>query len=172
MQRLREGIRSAWSHLSPRSRYYRFGYVAGELSRLQLDYLVDLDNRDRLAWCAAIEDGAETIGIGLARYVRLADEPEVAEFAVTVVDEHQHAGLGSLLLARLLDSAARAGLAVLRGYVRRGNKAMIALARKYGGVEHLEDEWLRIDIPVSPDLPAREAEIRPADAPGDASRRS
>lgn len=153
MARLREGIRSAWSHLSPRSRYYRFGYVASELTRRQLDYLVDLDNRDRLAWCAATENGVEATGIGLARYVRLGSEPGVAEFAITVVDEYQHAGLGSQLLARLLDSAARAELELLRGYVKRDNVAMIALARKYGGIEHLEDEWLRIDIPVRPCMP-------------------
>ena len=148
MDVLREGIRSAWSHLSPKSRYYRFGYVPSHLSSRQLDYLADLDNRDRLAWCAGILDGKESIGIGLARYIRLVREHEVAEFAITVIDEFQHMGLGSLLLARLIDSAAAADLKILRGYVQKGNRAMIALGKKFGGLEHDEHDWLRIDIPV------------------------
>ena len=38
-QHLKEGIRSAWCHLSPESRFYRFGYVPRQLSEQQLDYL-------------------------------------------------------------------------------------------------------------------------------------
>ena len=148
MDTLKAGIRSAWSHLSPKSRYQRFGYVPGQLSGQQLDYLADLDNKDRLAWCAGIRKGKESTGIGLARYIRLDREPDVAEFAITVVDEYQHSGLGSHLLAHLIDTARAAGLKILRGYVQKGNSAMIALGKKFGGIEYHEDDWLRIDIPV------------------------
>lgn len=147
---IKEGIRTAWCHLSPESRYYRFGYGINQLTDKQLDYLADLDNADRLAWCAFAQGETDSIGIGLARYVRLKDEPDIAEFAVTVIDEYQHSGLGSLLLTRLIESAKDAELKVLRGYVRNSNKAMISLARKFGGVAHPEDDWLRIDIPVVP----------------------
>jgi len=149
-QHLKEGIRSAWCHLSPESRYYRFGYVPQQLSEQQLDYLANLDNSDRLAWCAFIPDDPQETGIGLARYVRIEDEPGVAEFAVTVVDEYQHSGLGGLLVARLIDSAREAHLKVLRGYIRPNNRAMLALARKFGGVAHSEDDYLLVDIPVPP----------------------
>lgn len=147
---LKEGIRSAWCQVSPESRYYRFGYGVSQLSEKQLDYLSDLDNKDRLAWCAFVHGETAPTGVGLARYVRLKDEPGVAEFAVTVVDEYQHLGLGSQLLARLIESAKEADLKTLRGYVRAGNKAMLALARKFGGIPQPEDDWLRIDIPVTP----------------------
>lgn len=147
---LKEGIRSAWCHVSPESRFYRFGYGVNQLTERQLDYLADLDNKDRLAWCAFVQSEAASTGIGLARYVRLKDEPGVAEFAITVVDQYQHSGLGSLLIAQLIESAKEADLKTLRGYVRRGNKAMLALAGKFGGISQPEDDWLRVDIPVIP----------------------
>lgn len=151
---LKQGIQSAWCHLSPESRYYRFGYGVNRLTERQLDYLADLDNRDRLAWCAFVQSETVSTGIGLARYVRLKDEPDVAEFAITVIDEYQHSGLGSLLMARIIESAKAADLKGLRGYVQKGNKAMLALAEKFGGVTRSEDDWLIIDIPVMPDQEA------------------
>ena len=147
-QHLKEGIRSAWCHLSPESRYYRFGYVPQQLSEQQLDYLANLDNHARLAWCAFIEDDTEQTGIGLARYVRIADEPGVAEFAITIVDEYQHQGLGRLLLQRLIESAVEARLKILRGYVRPGNRAMLTLAKQLGGTAHAQDDYVVVDIPV------------------------
>ena len=148
-QHLKDGIRSAWCHLSPESRFYRFGYIPRELSEQQLDYLANLDNRARLAWCAFIEQGGEMSGIGLARYMRIKDAPGIAEFAITVVDDYQHLGLGRLLLERLIESAGVAGLDILRGYVRPGNQSMLALAKKLGGTVSQEDDYMRVDIPIA-----------------------
>jgi acetyltransferase len=147
-QHLKEGIRSAWCHLSPESRFYRFGYVPRQLSEQQLDYLANLDNHARLAWCAFVEDDTEQTGIGLARYVRIADEPGVAEFAITIVDEYQHQGLGRLLLQQLIESAGEARLKILRGYVHPGNRAMLSLAKQLGGESHTENDYVLVDIPV------------------------
>lgn len=147
-QHLKEGIRSAWCHLSPESRYYRFGYVPQQLSEQQLDYLANLDNRARLAWCATIEEGTDTTGIGLARYVQIEEQPGVAEFAITIVDEYQHLGLGKLLMERLIKSAGVAGLKVLQGYVRPGNRPMLTLAKKFGGEAHTENDYVLVEIPV------------------------
>ncbi len=147
---LKEGIRAAWGHLSPESRFYRFGYAPDRLNDQQLDYLADLDNLNRLAWCAYTGDNTHSTGIGIARYIRMQNEPGVAEFAVTVVDEHQHAGLGFILLGKLIESARAAGLKTLRGYVRRNNRAMLALAKKFGGVAHMEDEYMLVDINLAP----------------------
>jgi len=44
-------------------------------------------------------------GIGVARFVRLEQDPGVAEFAITVIDEYQNRGLGTLLLKLLLKAA-------------------------------------------------------------------
>lgn len=147
---LKEGLRAAWGHLSPASRLSRFGYAPDQLNDQQLDYLTDLDNLNRLAWCAYTGDNTHSTGVGIARYIRIQDEPGVAEFAVTVVDEHQHAGLGFILLGKLIESARTAGLKTLRGYVRRNNRAMLALAKKFGGVAHMEDEYMLVDINLAP----------------------
>lgn len=147
---LKVGIRAAWGHLSPESRFYRFGYAPDRLNDEQLDYLADLDNLNRLAWCAYTGDTTHSTGIGIARYMRLQNEPGVAEFAVTVVDEHQHAGLGSILLGKLVESARAAGLETLRAYIRPNNRAMLALAKKFDGIAHKEDDYLQVDINLVP----------------------
>jgi GNAT superfamily N-acetyltransferase len=49
-------------------------------------------------------------GVGVARYVRAGADPEVAEVAVTVVDDWQGRGLGRALLERLAARARREGV--------------------------------------------------------------
>lgn len=164
---LKEGIRAAWCHVSPQSRFSRFGYTPDRLNDQQLDYLADLDNLNRLAWCAYTGDNTHSTGIGIARYMRLQDEPGVAEFAVTVVDEYQHAGLGFILLGKLVESARAAGLETLRGYIRPSNRAMLALAKKFGGTAHMEDEYMLVDINLAP-----EQKNMPAPAPSQTPRQT
>ena len=55
-------------------------------------------------------EGSAAEGLGVARFARLADQPEVAEPAVTVVDHAQGKGLGSLLLTRLAAAARERGI--------------------------------------------------------------
>ena len=52
--------------------------------------------------------------MGVARFIRLADEPEVAEVAVTVIDAWQRRGLGTLLLEHLTDQARSQGITPLQ----------------------------------------------------------
>lgn len=40
-------------------------------------------------------------GVGIARYVRSADDPHAADIAVTVIDDWQRRGFGSALLTQL-----------------------------------------------------------------------
>lgn len=83
-------------HLSIESRFTRFGQGVGRLTEAELDYLSDVDQRTHVAWGAAID--GEVAGVG--RYIVLEDD-DCAEIAVTVVDEYQGRGLGSLLFGAL-----------------------------------------------------------------------
>lgn len=142
-ERLAEGLR----RLSPRSRYLRFHTSVDELSDRQLRYLTDVDGRDHVAWVAIDEDHPEVPGIGVARYVRLPDEPTVAEAAVTVADEYQGRGAGTLLLGLLAGAARGSGIRVFRNYVLAENRAMLDIFEALGVERGLEAPGLhRVDL--------------------------
>jgi RimJ/RimL family protein N-acetyltransferase len=48
--------------------------------------------------------------IAVARFVRLADDPEAAEAAIVVADDWQRRGLGSELAAQLAEEARTSGI--------------------------------------------------------------
>lgn len=141
--RLIEGLR----RLSPRSRYFRFHAAIDELSEDQLRYLTEVDGHDHVAWIALDEARPEVPGIGVARYVRLSDEPDVAEAAVTVADEYQGRGAGTLLLGLLAGSARANGIQVFRNYVMAENTAMLEVFDRLGAHRELEAPGLyRVDL--------------------------
>lgn len=155
-ERLQQGLRA----LSPQSRYRRFHTPLEAFTTEQLHYLTEIDYADHMAWVAERPDRPDEPGLGVARYVRLPDEPGVADAAVTVVDAYQGRGLGSLLLAALSRSAVAAGVAVLRNYVLADNDAMLALLDELGATRVDEGEGVyRVDMP----LPADPADL--ADTP-------
>jgi GNAT superfamily N-acetyltransferase len=67
-----------------------------KLTEGMVRYLTEIDHHDHEAIIALDEQTGE--GIGVARYVRDQERPEVAEVAVTVIDDWQGRGLGTLLL--------------------------------------------------------------------------
>ena len=147
---LKAEIGAAFKRLSARSRELRFAVGLQRLTESQLDYLSNLDHRDRLAWCAIEPTPDGHRGIGLARYVRLKELPAMAEFAVTVVDEYQGRGIGPILLGRLVESARENGIKTLRGYILPSNTAMLSLAERFGARLSPVDEFMRADIEIVP----------------------
>ena len=147
---LRGQITEAFGRLSNQSRWQRFAAPVHRLSDRQLDYLTDLDNYDRVAWCASVGRGDQEKGIGLARYIRLHDEPDVAEFALTVVDAYQGQGVGSQLMQKLIETARHNGLRTLRGYVLRGNQRMLAICHQSDAtVSAVDSSTIMTEIDVS-----------------------
>jgi len=127
-----------FERLSVSSRYRRFFGYKKVLSPAEVRYFTHCDGMDHFALGAVVEhaDGHEE-GVGVARFVRLADNPLAAEPAVTVVDDFQRIGLGRLLFDRLLCAAAERGVHELRSLVLAENKPMLALLSKLGpGVKH------------------------------------
>lgn len=111
--------------LSPESRYFRFFTMKPKLNDWELRYLTEVDQENHFALGAAVvEDGGVEHGVGVARFVRFADEPHVAEAAIAVVDHCQGQGLGRLLFLRLMSAAGERGVRTFRNEVLAENRGM------------------------------------------------
>jgi len=86
--------------LTPRSVYRRFFFTHPHLTRTEVDRFTHVDYVERMAF--AVLEGDRIIGVG--RYEQLPPGTE-AEVAFVVTDDHQHLGIGTLLLDHLADAA-------------------------------------------------------------------
>ena len=93
------------SKLSADSIYRRYFSVHPELSPGELVHLTQVDYVDRLA--LVIESGDDLIAV--CRYERYPGTTD-AEVAFIVADDHQHQGLGQLMLHRLASAAWERGI--------------------------------------------------------------
>ena len=124
-ERLREGFAT----LSPETVRLRFHGARSALRDSELRYLTECDQEHHLALCAVSLDaaGEELRGLAVARCVRLADEPNVAESAVVVADAAQRRGLGRRLLVHLARAAMERGIDTFRCEVLEENSGVRAL---------------------------------------------
>jgi RimJ/RimL family protein N-acetyltransferase len=123
-------LADGFARLSPASRQMRFLAVKKQLSAAELRYLIDVDHHDHEALAAL--DRTSGQGVGIARYIRDADDPQAAEIAVTIVDDWQRRGLGTELLARLSDRARQEGILRFTALVDAENVAVAAGLRNAG----------------------------------------
>ena len=121
-------LADGFARLSARSRQMRFLTPKKELSPAELRYFTDVDHHDHEALGAL--DHADGRGVGIARYVRDADDPQAAEIAVTIVDDWQGRGLGTELLAQL-SGRAREGIRRFTALVAADNPAMAGPAAEH-----------------------------------------
>jgi GNAT superfamily N-acetyltransferase len=147
----RDLLLAGFAHLSPESRYRRFLSPMGELGEKTLRYLTEIDHHDHEAIVALDERG--DAGIGVARYVRDARRPEYAEVAVTVVDEWQGRGLGTLLLDALSVRARQEGIRIFTALMLARNEQMMDLFEQLGPVRIVGRGAGTVEIEVAiPDL--------------------
>jgi RimJ/RimL family protein N-acetyltransferase len=127
----RDEVRQAFGRLSSESRYSRFMSTLKELSPQMLERAVHPQAGRELGLVAEIDapDGIDIVAG--ARYYIQADG-ENCEFAITVADGWQGAGLASRLLRELVEAARARGLKYMEGIVLAGNSAMLTLARRLG----------------------------------------
>lgn len=112
--------------LSAGSIYHRFFGFRRTLSQMDLARLTELDFVTHVGLVATLTGsgrGRERI-IGVGRYVRL-DEPDVAELAFAVLDEHQGRGIATLLLEHLGRIARANGIREFRAEVLGDNNRML-----------------------------------------------
>jgi RimJ/RimL family protein N-acetyltransferase len=103
----REALGVGWLALSPESQRKRFLAPKPRLSSSELRYLTEVDGATHVALVAV--DWRERI-LGVARFVRLPDDPKTAEFAVLVGDIYQGHGIGTALAVALADRAREVGV--------------------------------------------------------------
>jgi len=121
-------LADGFARLSAESRQLRFLTRKNQLSPAELRYFTEVDHYDHEALGAF--DQADGRGVGIARYIRSAEDPRSAEIAVTIVDDWQGRGLGTELLAQLCDRARQAGICRCTAMVSAENAAMARLLRK------------------------------------------
>lgn len=143
-------VRNGLEKISDSSFYLRFMTSLGSLPDDQLVELKRIDHEHHLAICAFDTSRDPMVGIGIARYVRCEDEPQVAEAAVTVIDEYQNRGLGTVLLQLLAQLANKKGITHLRAHVLSNNTPILTIAKRAGArITHYEGLVLQIDLPVA-----------------------
>jgi RimJ/RimL family protein N-acetyltransferase len=120
-------LADGFARLSARSRQLRFLGPKQELSPAELRYFTEVDHHDHEALGAL--NYADGRGVGIARYVRDADDSQAAEIAVTIVDDWQGRGLGTELVAQLSDRARSEGIRRFTALVAADNPAMTGLLR-------------------------------------------
>jgi acetyltransferase len=142
-------LTAAYEQLSDETKYKRFMAAKPHLSSRDVDYLTRIDGQNHFALVATTAGHANEI-IGVARFVRLPEDRDVAEFAIVIGDPYQGDGLGSEIMRRLGEAAAARGVKRLRGTMLADNigahrltKALagdLAQERRFGTVDELEVE--------------------------------
>ena len=142
-------LADGFARLSARSRQLRFLTPKQELSPAELRYFTDVDHHDHEALGAL--NHADGRGVGIARYVRDADDPQAAEIAVTIIDDWQGRGLGTELVAQLSERARSEGIRRFTALVAAENPAMAGLLRSVRAdlVRH-EPGALQYEITLEP----------------------
>ncbi|HEX6714681.1 MAG TPA: GNAT family N-acetyltransferase [Thermoleophilaceae bacterium] len=124
-------LRDGFERLSLESRYERFLSPMDHMSTAMVRYFTDVDHHDHEALVAFDPDEDSRL-VGVARYVRELDDPEVAEAAITVADDWHRRGLGTALLDAIAERAREEGVKRFTAYVLARNDDMIEMLFRLG----------------------------------------
>ena len=144
----RDLLLRGFERLSAESRYRRFLAPKPELSEANIHYLTEIDHHHHEAMIALDEATGE--GIGLARYVRNSERPDAAEVAVTVIDDWQGRGLGTLLLEVISARAREEGITTFTALMLATNKEMMDVITALGPVRIVDQQagTVEIEMPI------------------------
>ena len=161
--RLRQGHSSdkelllrGFERLSPESRYRRFLAAMPELSEERVRYLTEIDHHDHEAIAAVDEQTGD--GIGVARYIRDPHRRDVAEVAVTVIDDWQGKGVGTRLLEVLGARARAEGITSFTALMLATNRGMMEVLEALGPVRIVDRDVGTVEI----EMPIPDAGLSPA----------
>jgi RimJ/RimL family protein N-acetyltransferase len=138
-------LADGFARLGAGSRWLRFMTAKSALTQTELRYFTEVDHHDHEALGALDHAGGR--GVGVARYIRLAEDPQTAEIAVTIIDDWQRRGLGTELLAQLSDRARQEGICRFTALTMASNAAVAGLLRNAGaGLVHRESDTHEYEI--------------------------
>src|SRR5207253_9673056 len=144
-----------FAQLSPQTRFRRFLGYMDKLRAPLLRYLTEIDYIDHFAWIGLNAD--DHGGVGVARYVRMRDDPTAAEAAIVVVDEFQRRGAGLILLQLLGASALANGVKHFVGEALSENQPIRDLLENLGARVF---EAGAGEVGFEVDLPATASEVK------------
>lgn len=139
----RERVEDYLIGLSDASRYLRFWGASVDVTQIARQ-ATDTDFVDHLTLLAMV-NGDDGRVVGGAQYIREADASR-AEVSVSVADELQGHGLGSILIAHLAQAAGDAGVSMLHAMVLPENHRMIDVFRRSGFPIHMRAVPGAVDV--------------------------
>lgn len=128
----REILDAAFNELSPQSKYLRFFQSAARLSEYQLDYLTHPDGVNHVAWAILDTSFIPHRGVCAMRFIRLKDDPKVAEVAITIIDSYQGQGLSKVAFSVVNLLASELGIERFRHHVLHQNSVANKSLEKLG----------------------------------------
>jgi acyl-CoA synthetase (NDP forming)/ribosomal protein S18 acetylase RimI-like enzyme len=127
-----EALVAFYEGASSRSKYYRFFSAMPQLTEREIERTVGVDNHRRVGLVLTL---AENL-VALGQFERLdndaPDGGEVAEVAFLVQDEHQHRGIGQLLLEHLAQIGREVGVRKFVAEILPDNTGMQQVFRDAG----------------------------------------
>jgi ribosomal protein S18 acetylase RimI-like enzyme len=145
-------IKDGFALLSAESRYMRFFGYLKELSESQLNYLSHPDQVNHVAWGVMDTSVSPDLGVGVARFIRLADEPKSAELAITVIDSYQGQGIGNILFGILYLLAKPHQIDYFVGSVLPSNEYVLHKLRAMNANIRFDGNVYQFKIPICEDI--------------------
>lgn len=142
-------LKKDFDKLSTMSKRLRYFSVANALPEKDWEHYLNIDNHNSAAVVAYKKDNDEIYGIGVARYFRTDDKPEVAEAGITVIDEYHRKGIGKILLSHLAVHAKENGITTFRAELHASNTNMLNMLRNLPHtVAKVDDNVLRLEYGI------------------------
>ena len=129
--------------MGPRSRYQRFHSPKPRLTASDRAHLTAVDGHDHIAVVGLAPHGTP---LGVARAIRLREDPAAADVAVGIVDASQGQGVGTELIGSLARRAAGAGIERLVACVLAETGLAHSLTRRGWRVIAREGHTLTLEV--------------------------